>query len=150
MIIDKLLSPAIKVLLSSFTASANQLVGASMDFGIARNNGLLSLSDGPGWLVSLKGATSAGASTAQVRLVTSASADLSSPTVLWTSASFALADIAGVGKQLWVEVPDTDEWKQFVGFQITVGSAVFTGGTISAQFAANKRKFRAYKAQGNT
>ena len=150
MIIDKLLSPAIKVLLSTFTASANQLVGTAMDFGVARNNGLLSSSDGPGWLVSLKGATSAGASTAQVRLVTSATADLANPTVLWTSPSFALADIAGLGKQLWVEVPDTDDWKQYVGFQITVGTAVFTGGTISTQFAANKRKFRAYPVQGNT
>lgn len=149
MFIDKLMSPAIDVALSTFTVSSNQLVGVSLDLGELRNQGLIAATYGPGWVVTAKGATSEGASTGTLSLVTSAAANLGTPTVLWTGPTWALADIAGKGKQLFIPVPEGDNWLRYAGFQITVGTAVYTGGDLSIEYVADSRKWRAYPAQGN-
>lgn len=148
MFIDKLLSPAISKALSSFTVST-QVIGSVMDFGEARNNGLLANTYGPGWVVTVKGATSGGASTINVQLVTDNVVGLASPTVLWQSGVLALTDVDNDGVQYFIPVPDTDNWEQFVAFRAVVGTAVFTGGTIDIEFVADKRKWRAYPATNN-
>ena len=146
MIIDKLLSPVIKAPLSALTVST-QLAGTVMDFGAARNNGLLANTYGPGWDINVRGATSGGASTLGLQLVTDDNAALSSPTILWAATGITLANLAKY--DLFLQPPNTNLWERFVAFRLIVGTAVFTGGTISIEFAANNRNWRAYPAQGN-
>lgn len=148
MIVDKLLSPVIKGALSAVGSSAATL-GEVLDFGERRNNGMLAQSDACGWVVTIAGATSAGAATLNLSLITSAQANLASPKTLWTGAAVPLADVAGKGKQFFIPVPVTDDWEQFVAFRANYGTAAYTGGTISIEFAANKRNWRAYPAVNN-
>lgn len=146
MIIDKLLSPAILLPLSGLSV-ATATLGGVMDFGVARNNGLLANTYGPGWDINVVGATSGGAATARLLLVTDDNKALSSPTTLWDSGVVTLANFANY-RQL-VPPPSNDLWERWVAWRITVGTAVFTGGTLSIQFAANKRNWRDYPSQGN-
>lgn len=146
MIIDKLLSPAIKTALTTFTVST-QVVGKVMDFGSARNQGLLATPYGPGWDINVRGATSGGASTLGLQLVTDDNAALSTPTVLWTVTGITLANLNKY--DLFVPVPEGDNWERYVAFRAIVGTAVFTGGTLSIEYTAGKRNWRAYPAQGN-
>lgn len=153
MIIDKLLSPAIKRALADFTVSTQTIVppgnerAGVMDWGAARNNGLLAKTYGPGWDINFRGGTSGGAATAQLLLVTDDNAALSSPTTLYTSPSFTLAQT--VKGDLFVPLPDTDLFERYVAWRIAVGTAVFTGGTLSIEFVADVRKWRGYPSQGN-
>ncbi len=149
MFIDKLMSPAIDVALSTFTVSSNQLVGVSLDLGELRNQGLIASTYGPGWVVTIKGATSEGAATIALRLVTSAAANLGTPTVLWSGTAIALATIAGKGTQFFIPVPESDAWLRYAGFQATVAVDTYDTGDISIEYVADSRKWRAYPAQGN-
>ena len=146
MIIDKLLSPVIRSPLSVYTVST-QLAGTVMDFGAARNNGLLANTYGPGWDINVRGATSGGAATLGIQLVTDDNAALSSATVVWTVTGITLANLAKY--DLFLPPPETNLWERYVAFRLIVGTAVFTGGTISIEYAANQRNWRAYPAQGN-
>lgn len=148
MIIDKLLSPAINVALTTLTTSA-ATIGSVMDFGADRNNGLIATTYGPGWVVTVNGATSGGASTLNLSLVTSDSASLTSPTTLWSVSAIPLADVQGRGKQFFVPVPSTNDWKRYVAFRGNAGTAVFTGGELSIEFTADFRNWRAYDAVSN-
>lgn len=147
MIIDKLLSPAILFDLTDLSV-ATATLGDVMDFGVARNNGLLATPYGPGWDINVDGATSGGAATARLLLVTDDNEALSSATTLWDSGVVALADFANYRE--FVPPPSNDLWERWVAWRITVGTAVFTGGTLSIQYAANKRQWRDYPSQGNS
>lgn len=147
MIIDKLLSPAIGLALSELTVS-NNLIGASMDMGEARNNGLLAQPFG-GWRIRAKSATSGGAATGIFTLVTATDAALTSPVVLYTSPTYALASLAGNGLVLDVPIPETDSWLQYAAWKMQVGTAVYTAGSLYIEFGANFRKWRAYPAVDN-
>lgn len=153
MIIDKLLSPAIKVALSGFAVATTTLVppgsgqAGVMDLGIARNQGLLAKPYGPGWDINFRGGTSGGAATAQLLLVTDDNAALSSATTLYTSAVFTLANT--VKTDLFVPIQDSDLFERYIAWRLVVGTAVFTGGTLSIEFGADTRRFRAYPSQGN-
>lgn len=146
MIIDKLLSPAILLPLSSLTVST-QVIGSVMDWGQARNNGLLATPYGPGFDINVRNATSGGAATLTLQLVTDNNVSLSSPTVLFTTSALALAALNAYDS--FVSLPETDSWERYVAWRAIVGTAVFTGGTLSIEFVANKRAWRAYPAQGN-
>lgn len=153
MIIDKLLSPAISRALSGYSVATTTVSptggeAAVMDFGVARNNGLLMRTPGNGWEFRFRGATSGGAATAGLILVTSATSALGSPVTLYTSPVYTLAQLAA-GVTTFVPMPDTNAWLRYAAWQIIVGTAVFTGGTMSIQYTANKRNWRAYPAQGN-
>ena len=151
MIIDKLLSTTAIALTTLTTASMTALNSPVLDFGVAANQGLVNQSGyGPGWVITVAGATSGGASTLSVQLVTAADAALTSPTVLWTVTGIALADIAGKGKQFFVPVPNTDDWKRYAAFRAQAGTAVFTGGTIEVEYTSDIRKWRAYPSVLNT
>lgn len=146
MIIDKLLSPAIDLALSTLTVST-QTLGTAMDWGSAKSQGLLSTPYGPGWEINVRGATSGGASTLTLLLVTDDNAAFSSATTLYTTGAIALASL--VTYDLWLPLPNVTTWERYVGWRATVGTAVFTGGTLSVEYAANNRNYRAYPAQGN-
>jgi hypothetical protein len=149
MLIDQLLSPAIKAALSGFTVSTQTVGGAAkvMDFGAARNNGLMAKPYGPGWDINFRGGTSGGAATATLLLVTDDNSALGSATTLYTSPTYTLAQT--VKGDLFVPVPDTDLWERYVAWRITVGTAVFTGGTLSIEYVADRRAWRGYPARGN-
>lgn len=149
MIIDKLLSPVIRAPLSAFTVSTQIVGGAAnvYDMGSAKNQGLLSTPYGPGFVLNARGATSGGAATAILQLVTDDNAALGSPTILFASATYTLAQM--VKMDLFVPVPSTDLWERYLAWRIVVGTAVFTGGTLSVEYVANHREWRGYPAQGN-
>lgn len=146
MIIDRLLSPSIDLQLSTL-AVATATLGTVMDWGTARNQGLLTGIPGPGFEINVRGATSGGAATATLFLVTDDNAALSSPTTLWTSPVIALASL--VKYDNFVPLPETDTWERYVAWRITVGTAVFTGGVLNLEYTNQPRKWRAYPAQGN-
>ena len=153
MIIDKLLSPAIRLPLSGLAVATVILTppgsGQSgiMDFGVARNNGLVTSPYGPAWDINVRGATSGGAATMNLNLLTSANANMSSPVTLFTTGVQALAALNKFDRE--VIVPDSDAWLRYVAWQIVVGGAVFTGGNLSIEFTEQTRKYRAYPSQGN-
>ena len=152
MIIDKLMSPAIKTLLSTYTVSTQTVGGAAgvMDTGptgLGRNHGLAVKPYGPAWRLAGRGATSGGAATATLLLVTDDNAALSSPTTLWTSPTYTLAQMVKMDNLL--QLPDTDAYERYIAWRITVGTAVFTGGSLSIEFVGDVRRWRAYPAQGN-
>jgi len=147
MIIDKLISPAVLLPLAGYSV-ATHTVGEVMDFGVARNLGSLAMPERPGWDINVRGATSGGAATLALSLVTSAAANLSDPVTLFTSGTITLANLAKFDR--WVQVEDTDSWLRYVAWRAVVGTAVFTGGTLSIEYSAMKRNWRAYPAQGNT
>lgn len=146
MIIDKLLSPAVELALSTFTVST-QVIGDVMDLGVARSNGLLSNPYGPGFDIKVRDATSGGAATLALQLVTDDNAALSSATVLYTVTGLALVTLDEY--DLWVPLPDLDTYERYLAWRAVVGTAVYTGGTMSIQYVANKRRWRAYPSQGN-
>lgn len=149
MIVDKHLSPATPVLLSTLTVST-QLLGTVLDFGGIRDQGLLATPYGPGWQIGVKGGTSGGAATLAVSLVTDDNASFSTPTVLYTGPTWALADTAGAGKLIWLPLPDVTNYERFIAFRAIVGTATFTGGEINVEFVANKRRYKGYPSVKNT
>jgi hypothetical protein len=148
-IIDALMSPAIKTALSTYSVSTQTVGGAAKvaDLGVNRNIGLISKPYGPGWDINIRSGTSGGAATAQLTLVTDDNTALSSPATLYTGPVYTLAQT--VKTDLFLPVPDTDLWERYLAWRITVGTAVFTGGTLSIEYVADRRAWRGYLAQGN-
>lgn len=147
MMIDRLMSPAIGKTLVGLTVS-DQVLG-SLDMGEPRNHGALFTPQRPGFVVTIKGATSGGAATAVIKLKTDDNAAMTSAATIYTSPTFALADLAGDGSQFFIEMPDTDLYEQFLAATIVVGGAVFTAGTVSVEYAAGNRNWRAYPSEPN-
>lgn len=148
MIIDRLLSTAKVALTGLNTSTQVTLNSPVLDFGVPANQGLMAASDGPGFVITIKGGTSGEASTLTLRLVTDDNVGLATPTVLETIGPIALADT--VDNQIIVPIPATDAWERFAAWQAIAGTAVFTGGTVEVNYVANIRQWRAYPAQGNT
>jgi len=144
MIIDKLVSPAIGKALSDSTVST-QVVGTGMDFGVARNNGLLSKPYGPGFALRVTDATSGGSATLNLLLVTDDNAALSSSTTLWSTGAIAVASLDDYS--LFVPLPNVDTYERYLGWKATVGTAVFTAGLLSVEYVADYRMWRAYTAE---
>lgn len=147
MIIDKLLSPSIKQPLATALPVGTTLLGSVMDWGAARNHGLAAKPYGPAWDVNVRGATSGGAATLSLVLVTDDNVALSSPTTLFTIPATALASLVKFDQL--VQLPDTDLFERYVAWRAVVGTAIFTGGTLSIEYVADSRRWRAYPAQGN-
>lgn len=90
-------------------------------------------------------ATSAGAATLQVRLV---SDDTSTPstttaTVHATSATFALASLTAGATVMATKLP-AGSYERYVGIQQITGTAAFTGGAIDAFLTSEPALWRAY------
>lgn len=143
MLSDKLMSPAVNRTLVG-VAVGTAIFGPVIDLGAGRNQGLMVTPNTPGWLVTFDGATSAGAATLAVQVATSANADGSSATVLYTSPTLTLAQGAGKGTQFFIPVPDSFDWKRYCVMRVTVGTAVFTAGNLSIEYIVNKRAWHAY------
>lgn len=145
MIIDKLMSTNDGVALSSLTVSTQNL--KVLDLGASRNNGRFTGTGRPGFVVTIKGATSGGASTINILLKTDDNPAMSSATTLHTGSALALAAVAGAGTQFFIPMPNSDSYERYLAIQATVGTAVFTGGTVEVEYVADYRQWRAYPSE---
>lgn len=98
---------------------------------------MLTALDSPGrafplraWAGMASALTSGGAATIQAQLIESANSDLSSPTVLASGPTLALAAAAAGAELLDVPLPDTNA--RYLGFQYVIAGATTTGGTVTA------------------
>lgn len=82
--------------------------------------------------------TSAGAATVTAQIIESASADLSSPTVLSSSAAIALATLAA-GYQFRLNSVPAGVSKRYLGVQYVVGTAATTAGKVTAGIVLDKQ-----------
>lgn len=145
MIIDKLMSTNDGVALSGLTVSTQNL--KVLDLGASRNNGKFTGTERPGFVVTIKGATSGGASTITILLKTDDNQAMSSATTLYTGSTLALATVAGAGTQFFIPMPNSDSYERYLAIQATVGTAAFTGGTVEVEYAADYRQWRAYPTE---
>lgn len=88
-------------------------------------------------------ATAAGAATVQVTLESSAAAGMTSPTVHFASAVYALADLTGGRTLLAIKLP-AGSYQRYIGVRYTVATGPLTAGAFSAFFAKDIQAFRAY------
>jgi len=142
MIIDKLMSPAYKASIVA-GATGNTLLGDALDLSDIRNNGMLNRSGNPGFVITFTTAMAGAGSSVSFAILTDSAANMATPVVLATSEVVALA--AGlVGKQLFIPLPETDAYEQFIAIrQITAGAAI-SGGAVSVEFTSDMPKWRAY------
>lgn len=141
MIIDKLMQVAFKAALA--VAAGTRLIGNSLDLTNARNHGIISTQSGPGFLITFTTAMAGAGSSVQFALVGDDNSALSSPKVLAMTEVVPVAE-AIVGKQLFIPLPSTDSYEQYIGFQQITTGATITAGNVSIEYAADKRNFRAY------
>lgn len=92
--------------------------------------------------------TSGGAATVDVQLIESASADLSSPTVLLSTGALAIAALTAGAVLMDAPMPATS--KRYVGWQYVIGTATTTAGTINAGLVKNSPSSIASRPTGNT
>jgi hypothetical protein len=76
-------------------------------------------------------ATAAGAATVQIALESSAAAGLTSSTVHFTSANYALTDLTAGKTLLAVKLP-SGTYLRYLGVRYTVGTGPLTAGSFSA------------------
>ncbi|MCR1002042.1 MAG: hypothetical protein NQ081_05375 [Enterobacter cloacae] len=88
-------------------------------------------------------ATAAGAATVQITLESSASAGLTSSTVHFTSANYALTDLTAGKTLLSVKLP-SGTYLRYLGVRYTVGTGPLTAGSFSAFLVKDIQAWRAY------
>ncbi|EPV3678259.1 TPA: hypothetical protein QIC06_004536 [Enterobacter kobei] len=88
-------------------------------------------------------ATAAGAATVQVTLESSAAAGLTSSTVHFTSANYALTDMTA-GKTLFAVKLPSGTYLRYLGVRYTVGTGPLTAGSFSAFLVKDVEAWRAY------
>lgn len=144
MLTDKLLTVGLPVALST-AAPATSKLGAEIDLLYTN------LDQGEGWPMYLcasvaVAATSGGASTLALQLVTASDAALSAGVqVLATSATFAMADLTPAGKRLLIlAIPKGVEYGRYMGVRQVVGGVAFTGGSLNVLFTIDPDNWRAY------
>ena len=123
-------------------AAGSYLLGDWIDTGIARDIGNGHDLD---FVVQVDTtATSGGAATLQVNLITSANADMSSATNIVSSPAFALAALTAGSTIFRVTVPASANYARYVGVQQVTGTAAFTAGAISAFLTPAAANWRSY------
>lgn len=75
--------------------------------------------------------TSGGSATLQLQLITSAAANLSSATIICSTAAIAVATLVSGYKFRFGSIP-AGIAQRYMGLNIIVGTAVFTAGTLTA------------------
>lgn len=141
MILDKRIEFADAVALNLGVAGSYQ-VGDVYDLGVARdigNGGDLYL------IVNVQTtATSGGAATLQINLITANNASLTSPTILLSSPVFALASLV-TGATVWIiRMPvEVVLYQRYIGIQQVTGVAAFTAGKIDAFGVLDASKWKA-------
>jgi hypothetical protein len=110
-------------------AAGNYVLGDQIDLGVAAR-GLGSHPDL--YLVATVAttATSGGSATLQLSLLTDDNAAMSSPTVLLSGQTFALASLVRGALLLCVQLPIADNVERFLGIRQTTGTAAFTAGAV--------------------
>lgn len=145
MICDKLATLADDTALNT-GAAGSYIIGDQIDLQVARSLGNVGL--GAVYLV-IKvqtTATSAGAATGQFSLVTDDNGALASPTVVFSSPTFAVANMTAGTILAVIAVPVT-QLERYIGLQQTTGTAAFTAGKVDAFFTTTPPALYAY-AQG--
>lgn len=144
MISDKLNTIAEGVALNTGVAGS-YIIGDQIDLGVARNIGV---SPGLGQLYLVitvdEVATSAGAATGQFSLVTDDNGALSSPTVIFSTPAYPVANMTAGAILAVVALPISDAYERYIGLQQTTGVAAFTGGKINAFLTQTPPARRAY------
>lgn len=132
MICDKLATFADDTALNTGVAGS-YIIGDQIDLQAARNVGA-ALGHATLFLV-IKvqtTATSGGAATATFDLVTDDNGSLSSPTVIFTSPTFAVASMTAGTVLAIVALPIGGAYERYIGIRQTTGVAAFTAGKIDA------------------
>lgn len=88
-------------------------------------------------------ATAAGAATVQVTLESSVAAGLTSSTVHFTSANYALTDLTA-GKTLFSVKLPSGTYLRYLGVRYTVGTGPLTAGSFSAFLVKDVEAWRPY------
>ncbi len=90
-------------------------------------------------------ATAAGAATVNFQLVTSANADLSSPTIIGQTDAIPKASLT-VGTRLVLPIPPSigGNGQRYVGIQYTVGTGPLTAGSFTAYVVKDVEDRKAY------
>lgn len=111
-------------------AAGNYVIGDQIDLGVSARG----LGSHPElYLVATVAttATSGGAATLQLSLLTDDNAAMSSPVALLSSPVFALASLVVGAPLLVVELPISDSVERFLGIRQTTGTAAFTAGAVN-------------------
>ena len=85
-------------------------------------------------------ATSGGAATLAYELLTSNAADMSSPTVLWSSGPVPLASLKAGNLHSSFSFPAQGQLRYLAMRQVT-GTAAFTGGKVDISYVHNGRNY---------
>lgn len=127
-------------------AAGSYLIGDVVDLGVAARD--IGQAD-PLYLVIQVDttATSGGSATGQFNLVTDDNASLSSPTTLFSSRAFAVADMTAGKNLLVAQLPiEGVGYERYIGIQQVTGTAAFTAGKVNAFLTHTPAAWKAYDA----
>jgi len=98
-------------------------------------------------------ATAAGAATVAFEIISSAAADLSSPTVLVSTAPIGKAELTLGRRPIAIEIPDTilaaqPIGQRYLGVRYTVATGPLTAGKFTCYFADDKPSVGKYYPSG--
>lgn len=136
MISDKLLTLADGTSLNT-GAAGNYVIGDQIDLGVAARGIGAPVGDAMLYLVITVSttATSGGSATGTFSLLTDGDPAMGSPTVVASSAAFAVANMtAGTLLAVIPIPPGYPSWERYIGLRQTTGTAAFTAGAIDAYF----------------
>lgn len=95
--------------------------------------------------------TAAGAATMTMNIITSASADLSTPTILASTAAIAVATLVA-GYRTAIEIPPQIKslGQRYIGVSYTIATGPMTAGAISARIVKDIQDGQKFYASGFT
>lgn len=126
-------------------AAGSYIIGDQIDTQVARNIGV-GVGEGQLYLVVTVDttATSGGAATLTIDLVTDDNSSLSSPAVLASSAAVPVASLTQGAKVIVLALPISDSYERYIGIQQRTGVAAFTAGKINAFLTTTPPARRSY------
>lgn len=125
--------------------AGSYLIGDVIDLGVARSLG----GDQALYLVVNVDttATSGGAATLQINLVTDDNAGLASPAVLASSRAIPLASLTAGATAFVIQLPQEGTlYERYLGIQQVTGTAAFTAGKVNAFLTFDVANWKAYDA----
>ena len=126
--------------------AGSYLIGDVMDLGAAARD----IGNGEDLYLVVQvdtAATSAGAATGQFNLVTDDNAALASPTVVASSAAWAVASMTAGKTLLSIALPrEGTAYERYIGIQQVTGVAAFTAGKVNAFLTKDPASWKAYDA----
>jgi hypothetical protein len=121
-------------------------IGDVIDLGVTSPQRNIGAGEKNLWLVIAVDttATSGGAATLRIDLATSASADMSTPTSIVSTPTYAVANLTAGTRLMAVALPSTSLYKRYIGIKQVTGTAAFTAGKIDAFITSGLQDFTAY------